>query len=89
MFVKTVVLHAETQPNLCWRMFLTILMVWRQNKSDDFVAFGIYCAFVNGFLQALQYVKNDSLYLWHNVTIFVWTKRNICGFDAGLEVKLF
>lgn len=61
MFVKTVVLHAETQPNLLWRMFLTILMVWRQNKSEDFVAFGIYCAFVNGFLQRYN-VKNDSLY---------------------------
>lgn len=51
MFVKTIVLRAETQANLRRRTFLTILAVWCRNKPGDFVAFGICCAFVNGFLQ--------------------------------------
>lgn len=32
------------------------------DKSGDFVAFGIRCAFVNGFLQCQKYVENDSIY---------------------------
>ncbi len=82
MFVKTVVLHAEMQPNLRLRMFLTILMVWCRSKSDDFVAFGIFWAFVNVFCNITICQKRFTL-LWHNVRIFVWTKRNVCGFEVG------
>lgn len=50
MFVKTIVLRAETQLNLCSRTFFNNLIgSTSKNKSGGFVAFGICRAFVNVF----------------------------------------
>lgn len=85
MFVKTVVLHAEMQPNLRLRMFLTILMVWCRSKSDDFVAFGIFWAFVNVFLQyynmsktihsTMAQCKNICLDQKERLWVWSWFRR--------------
>lgn len=46
MFVKTIVLRAETQLE---NVLNNLIGSTPKNKSGDFVAFGICCAFVNGF----------------------------------------
>lgn len=102
MFVKTVVLHAEMQPNLRWRMFLTILMVWCRSKSDDFVAFGIFCAFVNGFLQCYNMSKTihstmaqcKNMCLDQKEHLWVWRLRSfkleiLLSLNVRISVLIF